>query len=1074
MAGRGYVKVDLAFVGHDQISATIKKTQANLEKTGSAAEKIGTKSKDAFEKMKQGSEGLSKNLTKAAASVYLLEKAFGYAQQALEFVKEGEQLKNLGLMFSQVVDETGMALDLFKKKTAGIVDESTLQKTGIEFTNMGFSIRESAAVMEVATLKSMAEMREFSEVASDLGKTIVGGRKDSLEALGITIDFRKEYEKYAHSIGVNVKNLTKTDELHVRMKTTLKAITGDTNLAGLELGDFYTLGQKLGVDAHDMLGNIQQDTATFVENILEGSGNAELHAEVMTNAIDNIVSGTGDLGAAGKMLDQTLGLTDESADAIKKLGQERRDAEPDLDLGDTLYEWPVGLVTTTKVEQEALEASGKAHIELLNIIIDAKEAKKKAHREEILAAQEHQKESSQLVSRNRIFQYEQVEKLGKETNEAREKNLLEAKATLYAFYETTKALDHSNADVKKQAQADGYVEEKRQFYLQANDIEKLEREKNGRVISLTGYHNEEMEKMVQRGTWGTMKITEYGYKKIRILAEKNYRALNNYRRTDTEEAQEAIDEIQLGLVDQMHTIAGYSEEWEKLGTILEKGGIRETTPEIARLEQELKQTTVGSKKQELEETIIRAKATLEYENLALIAMTSSLAESEIKLARNDAIAKGQTQNVDALNKTLQQIESDIAQYQAFDLEKMIAVMLKGTKNRGKGQSRLNKELKKSADLLKKELELISLKKYATDKHNLAEQKALVIRQHVAKQAELDRKRDLDLGKKLKGKTEEEVTGKRLEKLMRINGQYDRDRRKLANETEQAIYQITDMQIDRRASLAELDTDRSILLFDKENQALLDSLDYETHIRAQHSAKMFSLESKHDDEIDKLTAQRLKSDSDTALIDKEIELEKLNFKKATGEEEKALIQELTDLRVSELENWSSAMGDALSGIEEYGEGWGTALSGVQDITAAITDNIGDQKKQAAGAMSASGKMFSSFSDDAQANAAIRAAFEFAAGWASFPDPAGMTAHFTAAALFGALAGKKPSGSKAKSKAGGAKLGTFGGKKTGGVSGANVKSNITVNVAGFALGSSAQIGKAIGDSVGEFDGSHSGRV
>ena len=1074
MAGRGYVKVDLAFVGHDQISATIKKTQDNLAKTGTAAEKVGKKSKDAFEKMKKGTESLSSKLTGAAAAVYLVQKAMSVAQEAFDFVKQGEQIKNLGLMFSKVVDETGMALELFQQKTGGIVDADTLQKTGIEFANLGFSIRESAAVMEVATVKSMAEMKDFSSVAQDLGKTIVSGRKESLEALGITIDFRKEYEKYARTIGTNVKNLTKTDELHVRMHTTLKAITEDTALAGINIEDFYTLGQRLGVGAQDMLGDIQADTSTFVENMFKGTANAEVQAQLMENAINNITSGTGDLKAAGHHLDKTLGLTGEFEDRLKTLGQTRKDQESDLDFGDTLYEWTVGLVTTTDVEQAALEATGAAHIELMDIIVDAKEAKKKAYREEILAAQEHQKDISNLVSRNRIFQYETVEELGKKTNEIREKNLIEAKAILYGFYSATGNLQLHNIEKRRDQLERGYEEEQTQAYRRTHNVLTLEKDKNGQLITLQHWYNDELEKMVTRGVWGTVEITEYGYKKIESLAENNYRILHGTYDKNSKEARQSVDEIQEALISQISSVTKYSDEWAKLGEILEKGGLRETTPQIEALEQQLLQTTVESKKEDLQATINKAKATLDYENLTLVALTSKIRKTDVENARNAALAEKNLAQVDALNKTLQQIETDISRYEAFDLQKMIATMVSGNKKRGSGRSWLNKQIEKSSDLLEKELALINLKKYATDANNEAEQKALVISESAAKQADLIRKKDLELGKKLRGKTEEDVTGSRLKKLIRINEQFDIDQQEISNATQTALTAISEKGLDRRRSHLQLDTEITLLNYEAQKQALIESIDAETSVRSLHDLKMFELKTNSAADIDRLEEQKLKKGADVAEIDKQIEIEKLNFKKEKAEEEKALIQDLADVRQSDIDSWSNAIDGAFSGLEEYGHGWATALAGVQDVTAAISDNIGDQKKQASGAIAASGQMFSSFSKDAQANAGIRAAFEFAAGWAAFPDPAGMASHFTAAALFGALAGKKPSGSKAKAKAGGAKLGTFGGKKTGAATGANVKSNITVNVSGFALGSSSQIGKAIGDSVGEFDGSHSGRV
>ena len=169
------------------------------------------------------------------------------------------------------------------------------------------------------------------------------------------------------------------------------------------------------------------------------------------------------------------------------------------------------------------------------------------------------------------------------------------------------------------------------------------------------------------------------------------------------------------------------------------------------------------------------------------------------------------------------------------------------------------------------------------------------------------------------------------------------------------------------------------------------------------------------------------------------------------------------RAERLSQFSSAISQDL---RRYDEETAIIMQGHSDIQSALAQNAGNVGKQAAASIQAGGKMTESLIKDTKSAALTRAAFETAAGFASIAggDVVGGGLHFTAAALFGAMAGgsgKSKGGRKAATNTsltrGGGGSGPTGFGSSGGAN------QVTVNVAGFLTGTAKDLGVQVANTV-----------
>ncbi len=117
--------------------------------------------------------------------------------------------------------------------------------------------------------------------------------------------------------------------------------------------------------------------------------------------------------------------------------------------------------------------------------------------------------------------------------------------------------------------------------------------------------------------------------------------------------------------------------------------------------------------------------------------------------------------------------------------------------------------------------------------------------------------------------------------------------------------------------------------------------------------------------------------------------------------------------------------------------------------------------APGMVEAAGSIAAGFVDGEKSKAGIMAITEFAAGWASYPNPVGMASHFTAAAIYGSIAGGIIGGGGSSAPGGG---GGSGGSSPFSPSGGSAgQGGHTINVIYGVLGTKQQQGLAIQQAI-----------
>ncbi len=285
--------------------------------------------------------------------------------------------------------------------------------------------------------------------------------------------------------------------------------------------------------------------------------------------------------------------------------------------------------------------------------------------------------------------------------------------------------------------------------------------------------------------------------------------------------------------------------------------------------------------------------------------------------------------------------------------------------------------------------------------------------------------------------------------------------RLADEKAKLARDALSQQEQENTELLDADQKRDMARLQHNKQYLIAQGDQAGAAAAQELLDKMTLDQQLLDEDRAYAAKMLTLTDETArakaalVRDSNKELLRLNAENGKGREGKT-DQENAARGYAALEAAANAANSA------GGKG-ATALGGLAKSSAALNKEW-EQTKKAGGGIAdmapsmveAAGSIAAGFVDGEKTKAGIMAITEFAAGWASYPNPVGMASHFTAAAIYGSIAGGIIGTGGSSAPSGGAPGGGSGGSPFGPGGGDQQPQNVNVFLG--VLGTQQQVGLA----------------
>jgi len=197
-----------------------------------------------FSKMSQGiTGGLVPAYATLAANLFALSAAFN-------FLKNAADIRNLRESQIQFTETTGAAMGILTKNLREAADgmlsfQAAAQASAIGLAK-GFSPQQMESIATGARKVSTALGRDFEDAFDRLVRGASKAEPELLDELGITLRLANATDKYAQSIGKNVKELTEYERSQAVLEETMGQLEKQFGKVIPKTNEFTKLGKTFG------------------------------------------------------------------------------------------------------------------------------------------------------------------------------------------------------------------------------------------------------------------------------------------------------------------------------------------------------------------------------------------------------------------------------------------------------------------------------------------------------------------------------------------------------------------------------------------------------------------------------------------------------------------------------------------------------------------------------------------------------------------------------------------------------------------------------------------------------------
>lgn len=177
--------------------------------------------KDFREGSKKSFEAIGKFAAGAAAGIVAFKEIMEFGQEGANLLRLEQSGDNLAASFGGNMDDIVKSISIASNRTVAESD-ILLSANRAMMLGLGADAEELGQLMEVAAFRGRSLGLDTTQAFNDIVTGIGRASPLILDNLGIVIDSSAEYKKYAESIGISAKELTKAQQTQVIMNAVLK------------------------------------------------------------------------------------------------------------------------------------------------------------------------------------------------------------------------------------------------------------------------------------------------------------------------------------------------------------------------------------------------------------------------------------------------------------------------------------------------------------------------------------------------------------------------------------------------------------------------------------------------------------------------------------------------------------------------------------------------------------------------------------------------------------------------------------------------------------------------------------
>ena len=268
----GTVKFMLGFMGDDQISGIITKSQKGLTGLGDSAKKGSRKAKGAFGEIHAALTSTTAKIARvgqAFTGVKSMVSTLGAAiKGAFAFAEQGEAANRVERMFHKLVKNVGPAMAGLREATSNLIDDTTIQANVNRMRMQGAGIKEITELMRISSTMAKVTQEDFTGLARRFEAAIIGGRAASLKLLGVELDLKEALKMKADALGLTVKQLTRQQKVSLKIEAVTERVNDQMAEQGIILESVGGAVTTLNTKWDNFISNLQQNASRALNEVV--------------------------------------------------------------------------------------------------------------------------------------------------------------------------------------------------------------------------------------------------------------------------------------------------------------------------------------------------------------------------------------------------------------------------------------------------------------------------------------------------------------------------------------------------------------------------------------------------------------------------------------------------------------------------------------------------------------------------------------------------------------------------------------------------------------------------------------
>ena len=320
----GQVQLNIALTGEDKLSAIIERSNRAMGTFGKRSKKTAKEATTGFAKISGTIKGVGTKFTELNSKLALVKEAFAAVQKAGEMAISGEIANNAERVFAQIsggADNAQRMMSRLREVSRGLLDDTTIQQFASSLKIAGVEFGDIGRILEVSSRVALATGQDLEAVSRKIKDAALAGRQGEFDRLGVVVRVNEELRKRAEAEGLVVDEMTKAQQVSMRLDILTEKLGATMSAAGIRTDDLSTSLRSLQTDFQNLESSVEQGIA----NMLSADQLAVLQGNV-DRAVDQATDRFGELTVEAiknnenlsRALRVSTGLTEEELERALK------------------------------------------------------------------------------------------------------------------------------------------------------------------------------------------------------------------------------------------------------------------------------------------------------------------------------------------------------------------------------------------------------------------------------------------------------------------------------------------------------------------------------------------------------------------------------------------------------------------------------------------------------------------------------------------------------------------------------------------------------------------------------------